>query len=180
MESEDTQLSIATFKSFMSNIKRSHYLLTVFFGKVGFIEPFKIPEETSTLVLNRLLEYYHIGTKDALSDGKIGALVQGRRSLYLYYGHKTIWTVDVKTGSAGGNHLIRNEDFNKLRSNHRMHNALLGRSKTGLRPLKMDHRCENSETYSINDCNETGLVDYWDVLLHSVLLIGMKLEIRFD
>lgn len=180
LKSEANLLSIATSKSSMNNKKRANDLLTEFSGKVGFIDPFKVRAETSTLILNLLSEYCHTGKKEALSDDTMGALVQGLRALYLDHGHKGSWMIDVQSGSAGGNPLIGNEDLKKLRSNHRIHLSLLGRTKTRPRPLTMAQVCEHAEKYWFNDDKDTERVDYRDVILHAVLLIGLNLGMRFD
>lgn len=77
---------------------------------------------------------------------------------------KTLWTA-MRT-------------LKKFRSDHWAHFLLIGQSKIWTRPFSTQHVYEHAERFWYR--HEDGDVDYRNVLLYAISLLGLDLELRYD
>lgn len=72
----------AESSSTLKNVRRAGKVLSEFFLKNDAPDPKEVSKESSVLILNLLASYCRMGTKDALGDNSMGAIVQGLRHVY--------------------------------------------------------------------------------------------------
>lgn len=88
-----------------------------------------------------------------------------------------MWSCNEKTGEACGNPLRGNIALESFRRSHRVYLSQIDKSKLRARPLSLDLVCEHAVRFWFGGKNFS---DLRDVILHTVLLTGLNLGLRYD
>ena len=107
----------------------------------------------------------------------MGALVQVLGFIYDEAGHRGNWSASISSGYVQGKPLTNNPDIVQLRSAHRVKLARIGRAKTRPPPLQVGNIVEHAKQFWLGSGK---LVDYRDVLLHAILVVGLNQGLRYD
>lgn len=177
MKNEAELLGVASSKTSRENKVRAEKILQNFTTKVGSTEPGSVTPQTSVLLLNLLSQYCKTGLPDALADDTMGGIIQGLRTVFEENGHRGPWRADSITGVCSGNPLTANDDVKQLRATHRVHLSQIDRIKMRPRPLPMSLVCEHAIRYWFG-CGQA--IDYRDVILHAIILLGLNAGLRYD
>lgn len=104
-------------------------------------------------------------------------MVQGLRISYKEHGYIQLWRVNQSSGEASGNPSTNNHDITLLRRVHRVILAKHGDRSIKSLPVTVAIVCSHAENFSFGGRNPANLRD---IELHSILVLGMHLGLRFD
>ena len=182
LRSEQSMCVIASSASSKKNANRARAVLHQYCKRISsptneIQDPRTVSPESSRIVMNLLYDYCKMNSPEALSNDSVAAMVQGLRTVYEEAGHRGRWTVDERSSTAKGNPCTGNDDIIKLRAAHRVHLSQIDRSKLRARPLQIALVCEHAKQFWFG---HGGHVDYRDVLLNAIMIIGLNMGLRFD
>jgi len=177
LKSEADILGVATSQSSKTNEKKAIRVFNKVSDNLKNGEPNIVTPQTTKLIINIIAQYCNTGKDSALSEDTMGGLIQGFRVMFEKCGHRGTWRVDPTTGRASGNPLIGNDDIKKLRATHRVHLSQIDKVKIRARPLPISLVAEHADKFWFG-CGKS--INYKDVLLHTIMLVGFNFDLRYD
>lgn len=177
LKSEADILTVAISQSSKTNERKAVTLFSKVNENLKNGEPTVVTAQTSKLLINIIAQYCNTGKETALSEDTMGGLIQGFRTMFEKSGHRGTWSVDPMSGRASGNPLIGNDDIKKLRVTHRVHLSQIDRIKIRARPLPISLVAEHANVFWFG-CGKD--INYKDVLLHTIMLVGLNCGLRYD
>lgn len=163
--------------SSMKNVKNATKVLKVYAAVKNMPDPKEVTTKHSALISNVLSDHCAFGTEKSLGFETMNGLIQGLRHLYNINGHTSPWYRNLASQTARGNPLIQNPELETLKRAHKVHLARLGVVKIRRAPITVSLIADHAAQFWIG-ANDSD--DIRDVLLHSILLVGINLGLRYD
>lgn len=169
-------MQTANIPSTKINTEKAKRLLTLYAKTTQVLDPNMVTKKSSDLAINLIAQHCNYDRPQVLSYESVSALFQGFRHLESSFCHRASWNPTAPDGNKG-NPLVNNEDLNRFRKAYGVTLGRHGLLKHRARPITAGIICNLAEHFRVG---KSGVVCAENILLHSILVIGVHLGLRYD